>query len=47
MQDCSRENKCRVSMTKVAFNRKALFVSKLDLNLNKKLGRCCILEMVM
>jgi hypothetical protein len=44
---CTREIKCRVSMTKVAFNRKALLASKLDLHLNEKLRRGCIFKMVM
>jgi hypothetical protein len=33
---CTREIKCRISIKKIAFNKKALFTSKLDLNLNKK-----------
>jgi hypothetical protein len=32
-----REIKCRIYMAKAAFNKKALFTSKLDLNLRKKL----------
>ena len=34
-------------MTKVSFNKKALFISKLDLNLNEKLVKCYIWGMVM
>ena len=35
---CTREIKSRIVMEKVAFNKKAaLFTSKLDLNLRKKL----------
>jgi hypothetical protein len=29
-------------MTKASFNKKILFCTKLDLNLNKKLAKCCI-----
>jgi hypothetical protein len=36
---CTRKNKCRITITKAAFNRKNLFISKLDLNLRKKLVR--------
>ena len=36
---CTRKNKCRIAITKAAFNRKNLFISKLDLNLRKRLVR--------
>jgi hypothetical protein len=40
---CTREIKCRIAMAKAAFNRKnTLCTSKLDLNLRKKLAKCCI-----
>jgi hypothetical protein len=32
----------RIAMEKAAFNKKALFTSKLDLNLRKKLVKCFI-----
>jgi hypothetical protein len=36
---CTREIKARIAMAKAAFNRKkTLFVSKLDLELRKKLA---------
>jgi hypothetical protein len=40
---CTREIKSRIAMTRAAFNKKkALFTIKLDLNLRKKLVKCCI-----
>ena len=40
---CTCENKSRIAMGKAAFKRKkTLFTSKLDLNLRKKLVKCCI-----
>jgi hypothetical protein len=40
---CTREMKSRIAMAKAAFNKKkALFTSKLDLNLRKKLVNCYI-----
>jgi hypothetical protein len=40
---CRREIKSRIAMAKAAFNKKkALFTSKLDLNLKKKLVKCYI-----
>jgi hypothetical protein len=40
---CTREIKYCIAMAKAAFNRKKiLFTSKLDLNLKKKLMKCCI-----
>jgi hypothetical protein len=40
---CTREIKSRISMAKAAFRKKkALFISKLDLNLGKKLVKCYI-----
>ena len=40
---CTREIKSRIVMTKAAFNNtKALFTSKMDLNLRKKLVNCYI-----
>jgi hypothetical protein len=40
---CTREIKSRVSMTKASFTmKKALFASKLDLNLRKKTVKCYI-----
>jgi hypothetical protein len=40
---CTREIKFRIALAKVAFNKKkALFTSKLDLNLRKKLVNCYI-----
>jgi hypothetical protein len=40
---CTREIKSRIAMTKAAFRKKkALFTSKLDLNLSKKLVKCYI-----
>jgi hypothetical protein len=39
----TREIKSRIAMAKAAFNKKKnLFTSKLDLNLRKKLVKCCI-----
>ena len=38
---CKREIKCKIAMAKAAFNKKkALFTSKLELNLKKKLVKC-------
>jgi hypothetical protein len=43
-----REIKCRIAIAKAAFNnRKALFTSKMDLNLRKTLVNCYILSMVL
>jgi hypothetical protein len=40
---CTREITSRISMAKAAFSKtKALFSSELDLNLRKKLVKCCI-----
>jgi hypothetical protein len=40
---CRREIKSRIVMEKEAFNKKkALFTCKLDLNLRKKIVKCCI-----
>ena len=40
---CTREMKSRIAMAKVAFNKKkTLFISKLDLDLRKKLVKCYI-----
>ena len=40
---CTCEMKCRITMAKAAFNKKrALFTSTLDLELRKKLLKCCI-----
>jgi hypothetical protein len=40
---CTREIKSRIAMTKAAFKKKkTLLTSKLDLNLRKKLVKCCI-----
>jgi hypothetical protein len=39
---CTREIKSRIAMAKATFNKKTLFTSKLDLNLRKKLIKCCI-----
>jgi hypothetical protein len=39
---CTREIKSRIAMAKAAFNKKALFTSKLDLNLRKKPVKCYI-----
>jgi len=37
------EIKCRIVMAKAAFNKeKTLYVSKLDVNLRRKLGKCYI-----
>jgi hypothetical protein len=41
---CARGIKCRVSMTKAAFNKKTLITSKMDLDLYKKLVKCYIRE---
>jgi hypothetical protein len=38
---CTHENKSRIATAKAAFNKKkALFTSKLDLHLRKKLVKC-------
>jgi len=40
---CTCEIKCGIAMAKAAFNKKrALFTSTLDLELRKKLVKCCI-----
>jgi hypothetical protein len=40
---CTCEIKSRIAMTKAAFNKKrALFISKMDLELRKKLVKCYI-----
>jgi hypothetical protein len=40
---CTLEIKFRIAMAKAAFSRKKiLFTRKLDLNLSKKLLKCCI-----
>jgi hypothetical protein len=40
---CTHEIKSRIAMAKAAFNKtKTLFISKLDLNLRKKLVKCYI-----
>ena len=40
---CTCEIKCRIAMTKAAFNKKrAVFTSTLDLELRKKLMKCSI-----
>ena len=39
---CTREMKCNIAMTKAAFNKKALFTSKLDVNWRKKPVKCYI-----
>jgi hypothetical protein len=42
-ETCTREIKSGFAMAKAAFNKKnALFTSKLDLNLRKKLVKCYI-----
>ena len=44
----TREIKSRIAMAKAAFNKKkALFTSKLDLNLRKKLVKCYIWSMAL
>jgi len=43
MEDCICEIKCRIAMTRAAFDKKrALFASTLDLELRKKLVKCYI-----
>jgi hypothetical protein len=37
---CTHEIKCRIAIAKAAFNKKALFTSKLNLNLREKLVKC-------
>jgi hypothetical protein len=45
---CTRKIKSRIAMEKAAFNtKKALFTSKLDLNLRKKLANCYILSIAL
>jgi len=45
---CTREIKSRIAMAKAALNKKkALFTSKLDLNLRKKLVKCYIWGMAL
>ena len=45
---CTCEIKSRIAMAKAAFNKKkALFTSKLDLNLRKKLVKCYIWSMAL
>jgi hypothetical protein len=39
---CTRGIESRIAMAKGAFNKKALFNSKLELNLRKKLVKCYI-----
>ena len=40
---CTREIECRIAMAQTSFNnKKAVFTSKLDLNLSKKLIMCYI-----
>jgi hypothetical protein len=39
---CSCEIKSRIAMAKAAFNKRALFTSKMDLELRKKLVKCYI-----
>jgi len=38
---CTREIKFRIAMAKAAIIKEAHFTSKLDLNLRKKLIKCC------
>ena len=46
---CTREIKSRIAMEKAAFSKKknALFTSKLELNLRKKLIKCYIWSMAL
>ena len=45
---CTREIKYRIVMTKAAFNRQnTLFSNKLDLNVKRKLVKCCIWSIVL
>jgi hypothetical protein len=39
---CTREIKSRIAKVTATFNKRALFTSKLDLNLSKKLVKCYI-----
>ena len=40
---CTCEIKCRIAMAKAAFNKtRTLFTSPLDLELRKKLVKCCV-----
>jgi hypothetical protein len=41
-ESCTREIESSIATTKAAFNKKALFSSKLDLNLRKKVAECYI-----
>jgi hypothetical protein len=41
----TREIKSRIAKAKAALDKKVLFTSKLDLNLRKKLVKCCFLIM--
>jgi hypothetical protein len=44
---CTREIKARIFMEKAAFNeKKTRFISRLDLNLTKKLAKCYIWSIV-
>jgi accessory gene regulator protein AgrB len=48
MMKCAREMKYIIAMTKAAFNKeKAVFTSKLGLNLRKKLINCYILSIAL
>jgi hypothetical protein len=38
----TRDIKSKIAMAKAAFNRKHIFISKLDLNLRKKVVKCYI-----
>ena len=42
---CTREIQSRIAMAKAAFNKKTLFISKLNLNLRKKVVKCYIRSM--
>jgi len=45
---CTSEIKSRIAMAKAAFSKKkTLFISKLDLNLRKKLIKCYIWSMAL
>jgi hypothetical protein len=39
---CTYEIKSRIATVKAAINKRLFFTSKLDLNLSKKLLKCCI-----
>jgi hypothetical protein len=47
MQDVHVKLNPGLPMTKVAFNKKTLFTSKVDLNLRKKLVKCYIWSMAL